>query len=169
MADKAKDGSGVKLADLPAYGNRYNFHLEGVVDCPEFLVSFPVLMELAGKYGLDLAGKQVFESHFKSKRGTDEGRQLLERIKALEPYPPYNPHTQLAGCDDEEHNYRVARDFIRLYESRDPNPGQAGEPIYLSERNKAKRPLHVGTMSRDEWEAATIYTTFAFKKRSDAT
>ena len=29
--------------NLPLFGARYNFHLEGVVDCPEFLVFFPVL------------------------------------------------------------------------------------------------------------------------------
>ena len=29
--------------NLPLFGARYNFHLEGVVDCPEYLVFFPVL------------------------------------------------------------------------------------------------------------------------------
>ena len=28
---------------LPLFGTRYDFHLEGVVDCPEFLVYFPLL------------------------------------------------------------------------------------------------------------------------------
>ncbi len=28
---------------LPLFGAKYDFHLEGVVDCPEFLVYFPVL------------------------------------------------------------------------------------------------------------------------------
>lgn len=32
-------------SDIPLFGARYNFHLEGVVDCPEFLVFFPVLEE----------------------------------------------------------------------------------------------------------------------------
>jgi mRNA (guanine-N7-)-methyltransferase len=27
----------------PLFGAKYDFHLEGVVDCPEFLVYFPVL------------------------------------------------------------------------------------------------------------------------------
>ena len=31
------------LDDIPVFGAKYNFHLEGVVDCPEFLVYFPVL------------------------------------------------------------------------------------------------------------------------------
>jgi len=31
--------------DLPLFGCKYDFHLEGVVDCPEFLVYFPALEE----------------------------------------------------------------------------------------------------------------------------
>jgi mRNA (guanine-N7-)-methyltransferase len=30
---------------LPLFGAKYNFHLEGVVDCPEFLVHFPTLIK----------------------------------------------------------------------------------------------------------------------------
>lgn len=30
---------------FPIFGAKYNFHLEGVVDCPEFLVYFPVLVK----------------------------------------------------------------------------------------------------------------------------
>ena len=29
--------------NIPVFGAKYDFHLEGVVDCPEFLVYFPVL------------------------------------------------------------------------------------------------------------------------------
>ena len=32
--------------NLPLYGCMYDFHLEGVVDCPEFLVYFPLLEKL---------------------------------------------------------------------------------------------------------------------------
>lgn len=30
---------------FPIFGAKYNFSLEGVVDCPEFLVYFPVLVK----------------------------------------------------------------------------------------------------------------------------
>ena len=30
-------------ASMPLFGAKYDFHLEGVVDCPEFLVYFPLL------------------------------------------------------------------------------------------------------------------------------
>ena len=29
--------------NIPLFGAKYNFHLEGVVDCPEFLVYFPLM------------------------------------------------------------------------------------------------------------------------------
>ena len=32
-----------KKDDYPLFGCKYDFHLEGVVDCPEFLVYFPLL------------------------------------------------------------------------------------------------------------------------------
>lgn len=38
----------------PFFGAKYNFHLEGVVNCPEFLVHLPTLCKLASKFGLEL-------------------------------------------------------------------------------------------------------------------
>lgn len=38
------------LDNVPLFGAKYNFHLEGVVDCPEFLVYFPVLEKLVNCY-----------------------------------------------------------------------------------------------------------------------
>ena len=37
---------------IPLFGAQVDFHLEGVVDCPEFLVHFPTLEKLAAKYDL---------------------------------------------------------------------------------------------------------------------
>ena len=31
------------LDDIPLFGAKYNFHLEGVVDVPEYLIHFPLL------------------------------------------------------------------------------------------------------------------------------
>ena len=31
------------LNDVPLFGAKYNFHLEGVVDVPEYLIHFPLL------------------------------------------------------------------------------------------------------------------------------
>lgn len=44
----------------PLFGSQYSFHLEGVVDCPEFLVYLPVMVKLAEKYGLMLIGNERY-------------------------------------------------------------------------------------------------------------
>ena len=33
----------VSKEDFPLFGAKYDFHLEGVVDCPEFLVHLPTM------------------------------------------------------------------------------------------------------------------------------
>ena len=33
----------VSKEDFPLFGAKYDFHLEGVVDCPEFLVHMPTM------------------------------------------------------------------------------------------------------------------------------
>ena len=52
----------------PVFGAKYTFHLEGVVDCPEFLVHFPTLIELAEKHGLMLVAQSKFESFYQRVR-----------------------------------------------------------------------------------------------------
>ena len=49
----------------PLFGAKYQFHLEGVVDCPEFLVHFPTLVKLCRKYGLKLERKTTFADYYK--------------------------------------------------------------------------------------------------------
>lgn len=49
----------------PLFGGKYNFQLDGVVNCPEFLVYFPLLLKLAKKYGLELVRKEKFDDYFK--------------------------------------------------------------------------------------------------------
>jgi len=49
------------LDSPPRFGAKYNFQLEGAVDCPEFLVDFRTFEELAAKYGLKLVSKSRFE------------------------------------------------------------------------------------------------------------
>ena len=48
----------------PLFGAKYNFELDGVVNCPEFLVHFPLLVKLARKFGLELVMKERFEDYF---------------------------------------------------------------------------------------------------------
>ncbi|KAL5276798.1 RNMT family protein [Megaselia abdita] len=81
----------------PLFGAKYQFHLEGVVDCPEFLVYFPLLEELCKKYGLKLVRKTSFADYFHENK--ESGKMLLQRMNALESYP--NKGRPLFGDDSE--------------------------------------------------------------------
>lgn len=48
----------------PLFGAKYKFHLEDVVDCPEFLVHFPTLIKLCRKYGLKIVEKHSFADYY---------------------------------------------------------------------------------------------------------
>jgi len=87
------------------FGAQYNFHLEGVVDCPEFLVYFPILERMAKKYGLMLISKERFGNYFDKKAKVKENVDLMKRMSALESYPSH----QLMGEQDQ---YRFAEGKI---------------------------------------------------------
>ena len=55
LAVDPETGSSLRI---PLFGAQYKFHLEGVVDCPEFLVHFQTLEKLAEKYGLTLIARR---------------------------------------------------------------------------------------------------------------
>ena len=126
------------------FGEKYTFHLEEVVDCPEFLVHFPTFVKLAEKYGLMLVAKERFQNFFNKKtenkrsetdqRKVDENKKLLNRMNALESYPNKSP---VGGEDQYDHSQEEL---------------QTGDGRLF------------GTLTKDEWEALTIYIVFAFKK-----
>ncbi|XP_018331588.1 mRNA cap guanine-N7 methyltransferase [Agrilus planipennis] len=123
----------------PLFGAKYHFYLDGVVDCPEFLIHFPTFVKLAKKYGLKLIEKSNFYDFYEKMK--IEGKQLMVNMKALETYPPYQG-ASLVG--DPKFDYEFAEEYIKNYTS--------GEGVY------------VGTLSKSEWEASSIYLTFAFEK-----
>nr|CAD7206504.1 unnamed protein product [Timema douglasi] len=87
---------------VPLFGAKYGFHLEGVVDCPEFLVHFPTLERLAEKFGLELVFKKSFMDYYLQCK--EEGRSLLGKMQALETYPPFHDSPLLSkDLDDYEH------------------------------------------------------------------
>lgn len=126
--------------NIPLFGAKYDFYLEGVVNCPEFLVYFPVLIKLAEKYDLELVHKMKFPDFYEKYK--DSGRDLLRIIKVFETYPPRNEITLQGNSEEYKH---------------------ADE--YLSDHSNVR---HIGTMSSMEWETASLYTTFAFQKKATA-
>ncbi|XP_065205594.1 mRNA cap guanine-N7 methyltransferase [Planococcus citri] len=120
------------------FGAKYEFFLEGVVNCPEFLVHFPTLIKLASNFGLKLVAKERFQDYFE--RMKEEGRGLMGRMQTLETYPPFEK-TDLLGKQEE-------------YQHADK---------YLQEHTTTAR---VGTLTQSEWEALTLYLVFAFQKEA---
>ncbi|KAH8375728.1 hypothetical protein KR093_003144 [Drosophila rubida] len=116
---------------LPLFGAKYQFHLEGVVDCPEFLVHFPTLVKLGRKYGLQLVRRSTFAEYYKET--LPQGRQLLQRMYGLESVQPQR-------CANDEQFAHVRKTVGT----------QRGRPV--------------GTLSKSEWEATTLYLVCAFKK-----
>ncbi|KAG9479104.1 hypothetical protein GDO78_012650, partial [Eleutherodactylus coqui] len=70
--------------NYPLFGCKYDFRLEGVVNVPEFLVYFPVLVEMAKKYKMKLIYKRTFQEFFEEKVKNDEQKTLLRKMLALE-------------------------------------------------------------------------------------
>ncbi|CAO1427860.1 unnamed protein product [Diamesa serratosioi] len=126
--------------DLPVFGAKYNFHLDGVVDCPEFLVYFPAFEKLAKEYSLKLVEKVRFEDYFEAKRYS--GRGLMEKMQALEQYGMQN-------------NGNAPRDNDKEY-------GHVNE--FLIQNGGYNNQKRAGTLSKSEWEATTLYMVFAFQK-----
>lgn len=127
---------------FPLFGAKYMFHLEGVVDCPEFLVYFPVVEKLAEKYGMKLVWKKNFHQLFKSYE--KEYSSLLLRMNALEQYPAGNKTL----CSDNEEQYAHAKSYLE---------------------QKGDKDAKVGTLTKEEWEAAGLYCSFVFEKMSNPT
>uniref|UniRef100_A0A8C9AED2 mRNA cap guanine-N(7) methyltransferase n=1 Tax=Prolemur simus TaxID=1328070 RepID=A0A8C9AED2_PROSS len=129
-----------KKGDYPLFGCKYDFNLEGVVDVPEFLVYFPLLNEMVKKYNMKLVYKKTFLEFYEEKIKNNENKMLLKRMQGLEPYPA-NENSKLASekVDDYEHAAKYMK--------------------------KSQVRLPLGTLSKSEWEATSIYLVFAFEKQ----
>uniref|UniRef100_A0A182QNZ8 mRNA cap guanine-N(7) methyltransferase n=1 Tax=Anopheles farauti TaxID=69004 RepID=A0A182QNZ8_9DIPT len=127
----------------PLFGAKYNFQLDEVVNCPEFLVHFPTLEKLALKHGLRLVEKKRFEELFDVHLSRKQG--LLEKMQALETYPPpFGRHNNDSNQGKGPEQYRHAEEFGRQMSSQ--------------------HQFRVGTLSQQEWEASSLYLFFAFQK-----
>ncbi|CAF1027305.1 unnamed protein product [Brachionus calyciflorus] len=128
------------------FGVKFNFKLEGVVECPEFLVNFEALIRIAKRHGLKLIFKKSFNEFFDEFCNRPDYKQLIQIMQALEPYYP-------ADLADDTSN-RIEGDY-ELIESK-------------LEDDAFKQDLEheetYATLSKSEWEAITLYIAFAFEK-----
>lgn len=92
---------------FPLFGCKYDFHLEGAVDCPEFLVNFEMLKMLAKEQRLQMVKCWTFEEFYNEYKNEEEGSFLLTKMSALETYPPTEGF-QLSGKEEDyEHAQRL--------------------------------------------------------------
>lgn len=129
-----------KKGSYPLFGCKYDFNLEGVVDVPEFLVYFPLLTEMAKKYNMKIIYKKTFREFYEEKIKNNENKMLLKRMQALEPYPA-NESSKLVS--EKVGDYAHAAEYMKNSQVR----------------------LPLGTLSKSEWEATSIYLVFAFEKQ----
>ncbi|XP_068188662.1 mRNA cap guanine-N7 methyltransferase [Antennarius striatus] len=127
--------------DYPLFRCQYHFSLEDVVDVPEFLVYFPLFEHMAKRYNMRLVSKQRFSEFFQEKVKNEHHRSLMKKMMALEPFPGEDGG-QLAT--DSQGEYRHAKEHC--------------------DKTGVKHAL--GTLSRSEWEATSIYLVFVFQKTS---
>ncbi|GCB75496.1 hypothetical protein scyTo_0019018 [Scyliorhinus torazame] len=128
-----------KKGEYPLFGCQYDFNLEGVVNVPEFLVYFPLFEEMAKKHKMKLILKMTFAEFFKEKVQNSEHKMLLKKMKSLEQYPSAE-NSGSPGINKED--YVHAEDYLKNPQARPP----------------------IGTLSKSEWEATSIYLVFAFEK-----
>lgn len=109
-----------------------------MVECPEYLLNFKLLEKLASKYGLKLVFKMPFNEFFYRYYKYPEYEQLLSIMQALEPY------------------------------SREKVLTRPDEYAWIESKLKdmPEPKVQYATLSKSEWEAATLYLAFAFVKET---
>uniref|UniRef100_A0A8C2N1S7 mRNA cap guanine-N(7) methyltransferase n=1 Tax=Cricetulus griseus TaxID=10029 RepID=A0A8C2N1S7_CRIGR len=100
--------------------------------------SFELIM--AKKYNMKLIYKKTFREFYEEKIKNNENKMLLKRMQALEPYPA-NENSKLAS--EKVGDYAHAAEYMKNSQVR----------------------LPLGTLSKSEWEATSIYLVFAFEKQ----
>ncbi|EDM14755.1 RNA (guanine-7-) methyltransferase, isoform CRA_c [Rattus norvegicus] len=100
--------------------------------------SFELMM--AKKYNMKLIYKKTFLEFYEEKIKNNENKMLLKRMQALESYPA-NENSKLAS--EKAGDYAHAAEYMKNSQVR----------------------LPLGTLSKSEWEATSIYLVFAFEKQ----
>uniref|UniRef100_T1ILN2 mRNA (guanine-N(7))-methyltransferase n=1 Tax=Strigamia maritima TaxID=126957 RepID=T1ILN2_STRMM len=101
------------------FGAEYNFYLTQVVDCPEFLVYFPALIEIAQRYGLEFMFKTRFDDYFheclnhSNHRKRNDARQLVGRMQALETFPSFDETDLMSSLPDDYRNAKNALEKLQ--------------------------------------------------------
>ncbi|ODN05331.1 mRNA cap guanine-N7 methyltransferase [Orchesella cincta] len=132
------------------YGARYFFKLQDAISCPEFLVHFPTLEQLATKFELKLLYKHPFEKFHELHAARQDARGLLNGMGALECYPP----TSGEALRFEEKQYDHARKYVD--ETRARNPDDPNE-VRVEDHYVCRRRNRDSTIFPGVYELYLIY------------
>ena len=147
--------------NLPLFGCQYDFFLEGVVDCPEFVVYLPLLEKMAAKYGMKLVMKKSFTEFYEEMIKQNDGRSLIGKMQGLEPYPP---DKDIELMCKHENAYTNAKNYIESLQQSSKDE----DDVHSKQHSKYAKNIKVGTLSEPEWEALTVYLVFVFQKLSSS-
>lgn len=89
---------------------------------------------------MKLIYKKTFLEFYEEKIKNNENKMLLKRMQALEQYPAHE-NSKLAS--EKVGDYTHAAEYLK----------------------KSQVRLPLGTLSKSEWEATSIYLVFAFEKQ----
>jgi mRNA (guanine-N7-)-methyltransferase len=125
------------------------FEGDEVVNVPEYLLNFDVLVEMAKRHSLKLTLKKTFSEFFNENSAKSEYNFLIKIIKALEPV-----YTASESEDKDKKARLESGDFEFLNEKLKDD----------SFRNDLRDNEAYMTISKSEWEAISLYLVFAFEK-----
>uniref|UniRef100_H2YL79 mRNA (guanine-N(7))-methyltransferase n=1 Tax=Ciona savignyi TaxID=51511 RepID=H2YL79_CIOSA len=128
---------------FPDFSCKYIFQLHDVVNCPEFLLKKETLVRLCKKHNMRLVEWKTFSEFFEENSSDRENFRLTQRMKSLEVFPPNGEQLNSAVEGDYKHAELECDRISRKYPGSNPR---------------------VATLSKTEWEAASIYVVFAFVK-----
>ncbi|GMT00655.1 hypothetical protein PENTCL1PPCAC_22829, partial [Pristionchus entomophagus] len=130
------DGSISSLQNPPLFGAKFDFSLDEQVNCPEFLAYFPLLVKLGEEEGMELIWEKRFPLAAQEYLEKSDGRSLLYKMTGLKIIP-----------GEKEGSVE-------------------GEFDHVSEwMNGEEGGMSVGTISKAEWEAFSMYIVFCFRKK----
>ncbi|CAJ0923248.1 unnamed protein product, partial [Mesorhabditis belari] len=126
-------------AQPPLFGSEFHFTLDAQVNCPEFLCHFPLLVKMLEECDMELVYQLPFPDAIKHyKEARRDGLILFDRMKALETYPATGDK-KLAGADEDYEHPKKLQDQFDM--------------------------ASIGTLSKPEWEAVSMYIVFVFRKK----
>jgi mRNA (guanine-N7-)-methyltransferase len=120
-----------------------------------FIGTLPNAYELimAEKYNMKLVFKTPFAEFFGQKIQTNDGRGLIGRMQGLEPYPP-DEDVELMSKDSSSYDH--AKKWMEQKKEKQVDTS--------NDQQWRHRQVKIGTLSRPEWEASSVYLVFAFQR-----